>query len=140
METHVVYFTNEHLSSSNKDVRPALQKNNVIYQFSCHCDSRYVGRTSQKLQDRMKQCVSKSICSFSPSQKCLLSVRWCKSSTQNNKQSLVSDSAIGFHLLKNLVCVQTYDDSTFSIFAHGRSFFHLSALEVTFIKTFIPSL
>ena len=25
-------------------VLPALQKSNVIYQFSCHCDSRYVGR------------------------------------------------------------------------------------------------
>ena len=40
---------------------PALQKSNVIYQFSCHCDSRYVGRTSQRLQDRIKQHVPKSI-------------------------------------------------------------------------------
>ena len=26
---------------------------NMIYQFSYHCDSRYVGRTSQRLQDRI---------------------------------------------------------------------------------------
>ena len=44
---------------------PALQKSNVIYQFSCHCNSRYVGRTSQMLQDRIKQHVPKSIRSCS---------------------------------------------------------------------------
>ena len=58
------------------DVLPALQKSNVIYQFSCHCDSWYVGRTSQRLQDRIKQHVPKSIhcCSFS--QKHLLPACW----------------------------------------------------------------
>ena len=53
------------LFTTNKDVLPALQKSNVIYQFSCHCDSRYVGRTSQRLQDRIKQRVPKSICFYS---------------------------------------------------------------------------
>ena len=43
VEPRVVYSTNELLSATNKDVLPALQKSNVIYQFSCHCDSRYVG-------------------------------------------------------------------------------------------------
>ena len=52
-ELRVVYSTNELLSATNKDVQPALQKSNVIYQFSCHCDSRYVGRTSQRLQNRI---------------------------------------------------------------------------------------
>ena len=53
VEPHAVYSTNELLSATNKDVLPALQKSKVIYQFSCHCDSRYVGRTSQRLQDRI---------------------------------------------------------------------------------------
>ena len=53
MEPRAVYSTNELLSAANKDVQPALQKSNVIYQFSCHCDSRYVGRTSQRLQNRI---------------------------------------------------------------------------------------
>ena len=55
------YKTNQLLPVANKDVLPALQNRNVIYQFSCHCDSRYVGRTSQRLQDRIKQHVPKSI-------------------------------------------------------------------------------
>ena len=116
-------------------VLPALQKSNVNYQFSCHCDSRYVGRTSQRLQDRIKQQVPKSIRSCSSSQKRLLPARRCKSSTQTNTQSLASDSAIGLHLLQNPICAQHYDDSRFSILAQGRSPFHLSALEATFIKT-----
>ena len=33
-----------------------------------------------------------------------------------------------------------YDDSRFSILAQGRSPFHLSALEATFIKTSNPAL
>ena len=102
VEPRVVYSTNELLSATNKNVLPALQKSNVIYQFSCHCDSRYVGRTSQRLQDRTKQHVPKSIRSCSSSQKRLLPARRCKSFTQTNNQSLASDSAIGFHVYKIL--------------------------------------
>ena len=39
VEPHVVYPTNELLFATNKDVLSALQKSNMIYQFSCHCDS-----------------------------------------------------------------------------------------------------
>ena len=67
VEPRVVYSMNELLSATNKDVPPALQKSNVIYQFSCHCDSRYVGRTSQRLQVRIKQHVPESIRSCSSS-------------------------------------------------------------------------
>ena len=47
VEPRVVYSTNELLSATSKDVLPALQKSNVIYQFSCHSDSRCVSCTSQ---------------------------------------------------------------------------------------------
>ena len=140
VEPRVVYSTKELLPATNKDVLSALQKSNVIYQFSCHCDSRYVGRTSQRLFDRMKHHVPKSIRSYSSSQKRLLPARYCKSSTQTNTQSLASDSAIGLHLLQNPTCAQHYDDRRFSILAQGRSPFHLSAFEATFIKTSIPAL
>ena len=113
VKPRVVYFTNELLSATNKDVLPALQKSNIIYQFSCHCDCRYVGRNSQRLQDRIKQHVPKSIRSSSSSQKRLLPARRGKSFTQTNTQSLASDSAIGLHLLQNPTCAQHYDDSRF---------------------------
>ena len=37
---------------------PSHHHSNVIYQFVCHCDSRYVGRTSQRLEEQIKQNVS----------------------------------------------------------------------------------
>ena len=64
----------------------------------------------------------------------------CKYSTQTNIQSLASDSVIGLHLLQNPACAHYYEDSRFSILAQGRSLFHLSALEATFIKTSNPFL
>ena len=60
--------------------------------------------------------------------------------TQTNTQSLASNSAIGLHLLQSPTCAQHYDDSRFSILAQGRSPFHPSALEATFIKTSNPAL
>ena len=65
--------------------------------------------------------------------------RRCESSTQTNTQSLASDSAIGHHLLQSPTCAQHYDDSRCSVLGQGRSSFHLSALEVTFIKTSNPA-
>ena len=100
----------------------------------------HLDRTFQRLQNRIKQHVPKSIRSCSSSQKRLLPARRCKSSTQTNTQSLASDSAIVLHLLQNPTCAQHYDDSRFSILAQGRSPFHLSALEATFIKTSNPAL
>ena len=41
VEPHVVYKTNQLLPVANKDMLPVLQNSNVIYPFSCHCDSRY---------------------------------------------------------------------------------------------------
>ena len=39
VKPRIVCSTKE-LFSATKDVLPALQKSNVIYRFSCHCDSR----------------------------------------------------------------------------------------------------
>ena len=81
VEPRVVYSTNELLSPTNellsatsKNVLPASQNSNMIYPFSCYCDSRYEGRPSERLQDRIKQHVFKSIRSFSSSQKRILTV------------------------------------------------------------------
>ena len=124
----VVYSTNKLLSATNNVVRPALQKRNGIYQFACHCDiSRYIGLLSQKLQEKIKQHISKSIGSFSSSQKRLLPARRCKPFTHTNTQSFASDSDIGLHFIQNPVCAKHYDGSRFSILAQGRSSFHLVA-------------
>ena len=44
-----------------KDVLPIQQRNIALYQYMCRCDCRYVSRTFQRLQDRIKQHVTKAI-------------------------------------------------------------------------------
>ena len=94
----------------------------------CVIDCRYVGRTSQRLQDRIKQHIPKAI----------------KNQAQPNRDLFqsnhVSTSAIGQHLLNNEKCASHYDDNQFSILAKGRTLFHLSNLEATFIKILQPEL
>ena len=60
-EPCIVYTTRQLLPVAKKDVLPAFHQSNIVYQFLCHCDSRYVGRTFQRLQQRIKQHVPKTI-------------------------------------------------------------------------------
>ena len=55
-----VIFTSKNIFSiAHKDIIPIIKKNNVIYEFQCHCDSRYVGRTSHRFENRIRQHVTK---------------------------------------------------------------------------------
>ena len=100
----------------------------VVYQYVCRCDCRYVGRTSQRLLDRIKQHIPKAI----------------RNQTQPDRDlfqsNLTSTSAIGQHLLNNEKCASYYDDNQFSILAKGRTLFHLSTLEATLTKMLKPEL
>ena len=49
------------LPAVKKNVLPANQKSMAIYEYVCHRDSQYVGRTTQRLQERIKQNVPKAI-------------------------------------------------------------------------------
>ena len=57
----VIYSTRVMLPSAKKDSVPTTQKSCVVYKFSCRCEARYVGRTTQRLADRIKQHVPTSI-------------------------------------------------------------------------------
>ena len=49
------------LPAAKEDVLPANQRSMVIYEYVFHCDSRYVNRTTQRLQERTKLHVPKAI-------------------------------------------------------------------------------
>ena len=49
------------LPAAKKDVLPANQRSMAIYEYMCHCDSRYIGCTTQRLQKCIKQHVPKAI-------------------------------------------------------------------------------
>ena len=80
------------LPTARKDIVPTKQQSMVVYQYVCRCDCRHEGRTSQKLQDRIKQHIPKAI----------------KNQTQPDRDLFQSNptstSAIGQHLLNNEKC------------------------------------
>ena len=94
VETHLVFTTRPLLPATKKEVLPAHHHNNVIYQFVCHCDSRYVGRTSQRLQECIKQHVSRLIRNHCSSQDCSNLSCACKknSTSQSSPMTLLLDN------------------------------------------------
>ena len=97
-----------------------------------------MGRTSQRLQQRITQHVPKSVRGVHTFQDRTSLARSCKPIKSLNTE--ISSSAIGQHLLYNQLCAQNYSDDKFSILAHGRTAFHLLTLEATYIKTSKPNL
>ena len=134
VEPCIVYTTRQLLPVAKKDVLPAFHQSNIAYQFLCHCDSRYVGRTSQRLQQRIRQHVPKTILQKHTSQDRSTLARSCKPIRSFITET--SFSTIGQHLLQNLTCAHEYNDNKFSILASGRISFHLSTLEATYINPF----
>ena len=92
IKTRVVFTTSPFLSAIKKDVLPAYHHNNVIYQFVCHSDSRYVRRTFRRLQERIKQQVPRSIKNHHSSQDRSNLSRACKTNS-TAQQIIVHDSA-----------------------------------------------
>ena len=136
VSTRLVLTSKRMLPVARKDVLPATQKSFVIYEYKCHCDSRYVGRTSQRLQDRIKQHVPQWLRQQLTRPRRSQPHRLCKQTDTKPD----CDSAIGQHLLDNDRCALNYDDKRFSILAAARSSFHLNLLEPTYIKTRRPAL
>ena len=61
VEQRVIFTSRPLLPAIKKNMLPASLLSNVVYTFSCHCNSQYVGRTYQQLLDRTRQHVSKFI-------------------------------------------------------------------------------
>ena len=56
MKLRVVYNTRVMLPSAKNDCVPTTQKSCVVCEFSCRCEARYVGRTTQRLADNKTTC------------------------------------------------------------------------------------
>ena len=119
------------LPVARKDVLPTIQKSFIIYEYKCHCDSRYVGRTSQRLQDSIKQHVPQWL----KQQLTCLRRSLPHKSCERNDTKPDCDSGIGQHLLDNDQSALNYDNTRFSILAAARSSFHLNLIEAAYIKT-----
>ena len=137
VKPRVIFNTQQLFPAIKKNVLPSHHHNNVIYQFVCHCDSRYIGHMSQHLEEQIKQHVPRSIVNPPASPSCQSLSHSCKANTHPQQ---FHKSSIGQHLLDNAQCALHYSNEKFSILVRGRSSFHLSALEATFIKSLNPLL
>ena len=55
ISTGLVFTSRRMLHVAHKDVLSTTQKTLVLYEYKRHCDNWYVERTSQGLQNRIKQ-------------------------------------------------------------------------------------
>ena len=90
------------LPSVNKECVPTTQKSCAVYEFSCRCEARYVGRTAQRIADKIKHNVPTSIRKNSNAAR-EQPPRICK----NNKSKINCESAIGEHLIANPECAKS---------------------------------
>ena len=131
VSTHLVFTLKRMQLVVRKDDLPTIQKSFVIYEYMCHCNSWYVGRTSQRLQDPIKQHVTQWLTQRLTRLRRSQPHRSCK----RNHTKSDCDSAIGQHLVDNDQCALNYDKKRFSILAAARSSFHLNLVEGSYIKT-----
>ena len=129
VKPRVVYKTRVMLPSAKRDCVPTTQKSCVVYEFSCLCEARYVGRTTQRLVDGIEQHVSASIRKKSNTVR-EQPPRICK----KNNSKINCESAIGQHLIANPECAKIYIDDNIRIIGQARSSFHLSVSESVYIK------
>ena len=88
------------LPVAQKNILLTTQESFVIYEYKCNCCSRYVKRTSLRLQDRIKQHVSQWLRQQLTGPRRSQPHRSCK----RNDTKPDCDTAIGQHLLDNDQC------------------------------------
>ena len=119
-----IFTSRPAFNSTNKDNLLILKQSNLIYKFTCRCNSTYIGMTCQRLEVRVRQHIPRS----------LLSGRL----TSGHSQAM--DSAIGEHLLTINTCRTRYEDDCLSVLHRARNKFHLKFLEAIYISMNRPSL
>ena len=131
----VVFSTRRVLPGIHKDVLPTFQQSNFVYEYVCHCDSRDVDRTSQCLQNRIRQHVPKFIRNRTGQER-----KQPERPGKSTNSIPHCDSAIANHLLPNQKLASHRKDNQFFILFKARSEFHLSVLGSIFITLCKPNL
>ena len=111
-----IFTTQAAFPSIHKDVLPIFQQSNLIYKFQCCYNVTYIGYTSQHLEIRVKQHVSRDI--------------------RNTK---LLDSAI-YEYLNAMNGVVNYNDECFGILHRAKTKQHLVLLEALYILLYKPTM
>ena len=102
---------------------PLFQQRNLIYKFQCHCNATYIGCTSQCLEVRVKQHVTRDIRNH-----------------PTYGHSKLLEFAICEHLNALNSCVFNNSDECFVVLHRAETRQHLIVLEAIYILFNGPSL
>ena len=119
----VIFLTRTVFVSMCKDVLPPHHINSVIYKYTCSCGSDYIGRTSNRLDLRIKQHLPARILNL-----------------ELKKGQLVNTSSIADHMINSRECVADFNVDRFSILSRSYSLYYLKVLETFYVRSFQPSL
>ena len=121
----LIFQTRTAFISIRKDVLPPYHVNSVIYKYTCSCDSDYIGRTSNRLDLRIKQHL--------PAQ--ILNLEFKSGQLANTSGSYIAE-----HMIISRECVADFNVDRFSILSRSHSIFHLQLLETLYVRSLQPSL
>ena len=121
----VIFQTRTAFVSMRKDVLPPQHINSVIYKYKCSCGSDYVGRTSNRLDLRIRR--------YLPGR--ILNLRLIRVQLANT-----SGSSIAEHMINSRECAADFNVDRFSILSRSHSLFHLKVLETVYVRYLQPSL
>lgn len=124
-QLRIHFSTRAAVSSMRKDPLHPHHVSSVIYSFNCGCGSNYIGRTSQRLDCRIRQHVPLRV--LNP---------------DAHKSQLVNTygSAITEHLINCRDCAMNFSPDCFFVLSSSHSPFHFRALKSLYIRSREPSL
>ena len=91
-----------------KDVLPHHHINSVIYKYTCSCGSDYIGRTSNRLDPRIKHHLPARI----------LNLEFKRGQLVNTSGSSIAD-----HMINSKECVADFNVDRFSILSRSHSIY-----------------
>ena len=122
-KVRVVFTTTRALTGKAKDVLPDTSKSNIVYEYRCCCAHTYIGKTTQRFSERIRQHVPDSLLKVPPV-----------------TRKVKTDSAVTRHLKESPACIDNQITSRFRVIARGRNQLHLDMLEALLIKKHSPVL
>lgn len=109
-----------------KDILPPHPNSSLIYSFKCSCGSHYIGRTTQRLNVRIKQHVPTKIYNLK--------------STPSDILTNAYGSSIAEHLINSHNCATSFSVDSFTILSKSHSNYHLEMLDAIYILSLMSSL
>ena len=135
--TNIVFSSKPMFPNMIKDRLPTLSSQKVIYLFTCQCNGKYVGKTTQTLRKRIGDHVPKCVEEY------IEHVR-SKDARMFDKMDKVKNAAqrssICQHLLNSDSCLLGYNVQCFKPIAQARTKFHLDVMESLYITMMEPSI